>query len=251
MSLLELAAVLAAGIAAGGLNAIVGSGTLITFPTLLAIGLPPVLANISNSVGLVPGSVAGAIGYRRELAGQRGRLIRLGAASTLGAVGGGVLLLVLPDEAFQVIVPVLIVVACVLVLAQPRLHARLATRRRSDRPHGGPLAWLGVFGAGVYGGYFGAAQGVVLIGLLGTLLDDDLQRVNAAKNALVGLVNGAAAVLFIAVARVDWSAAAVIGVGSVIGGLLGAAFGRRLPPVALRSVIVLVGLFAAVKLVLD
>jgi uncharacterized protein len=252
VSPLEAVAVFAAGVAAGGINAVVGSGSLITFPTLLAVGVPPVLANISNTVGLVPGAVAGAFGYRRELAGQRGRLLRLGSASLLGAVAGGLLLLRLPPEAFQVIVPVLIVGACVLVLAQPRLNARLAARRTAPpRPHGGAALWLGVAGAGVYGGYFGAAQGVILIGLLGVGLDENLHRVNAAKNLLAGAVNGAAALLFIAIARVDWAAAGLIAAGSVIGGLLGGAYGRRLPPTALRVIIVIVGVVAAVKLVLD
>jgi uncharacterized protein len=243
---LHALAVLAAGVAAGCINVIVGSGSLITFPVLLALGYPPVVANVSNTVGLVPGSASGAYGYRRELDGQRSRLLRLGAASMVGAVIGGVLLLVLPAAAFEVIVPVLIAVACVLVVAQPRLSAWLGGRQR--HPHGGPWLWLGVLATGVYGGYFGAAQGVVLLALLGIFLNEDLQRVNAVKNVLAGIVNASAALLFIAVAHVDWWAALYIAVGSTIGGLLGASIGRRLPALALRVLIVVVGVAAIVKL---
>jgi uncharacterized protein len=243
---LHALAVLAAGAAAGCINVIVGSGSLITFPVLVALGYPPVVANVSNTVGLVPGSASGAYGYRRELDGQRSRLLRLGVASAIGAVGGGLLLLVLPAAAFAVIVPVLIAVACVLVVAQPRLSAWLGGRQR--HPHGGPWLWLGVLASGVYGGYFGAAQGVVLLALLGIFLDEDLQRVNAVKNVLAGIVNASAALLFIAVAHVDWWAALCIAVGSTIGGLVGASIGRRLPALALRVLIVIVGVAAIVKL---
>lgn len=230
------------------MNTVVGSGTLITFPTLLAVGFPPVLANVSNTVGLAPGSLSGAIGYRRELAGQRARLIRLGAVSTVGAVVGGLLLLRLPPQAFRLVVPVLILLACVLVIFQPRLSGRLAARRRRGT-HGGLPLLAGVFGSGMYGGYFGAAQGVILIGLLGTLLDEDLQRVNAAKNVLAFLVNAAAAVLFIAVTEVSWSAAGLIAVGSVAGAYVGATVGRRLPAYALRVVVVLVGVVGAAQVI--
>lgn len=243
-----MAAVLAAGVAAGGINAVVGSGSLITFPTLLAIGYPPIVANVSNNVGLVAGGVTGVLGYRAELEGQRGRLLRLGAGSVLGSLAGGLLLLWLPEEAFQVVVPVLIALACVLVVAQPRLNAWIAERRETSHPHGGPWLWLSVLCAGVYGGYFGAAQGVVLIGLLGIFLDDHLQRVNAAKNALSLMVNSTAAVLFALIAPVDWWVVLLISLGSLLGGFLGARVGRRLPPRVLRVLIVCVGVVAIVKL---
>lgn len=245
----EAAAVLAAGVGAGGINAIVGSGSLITFPTLLALGYPPVVANVSNNVGLVPGNLAGVFGYRAELAGQRSRLIRLGGASVLGSIAGSLLLLRLPEEAFQVIVPVLIALACVLVVLQPRINRWLSSWRRTSHQHGGPWLWLGVLGSGVYGGYFGAAQGVILIALLGILLDDDLQRLNAAKNVMAFLVNTVAAALFILLAEVDWLAALLIALGSTLGGFLGARIGRRLPAFALRVVIVCIGVAAIVKLV--
>lgn len=247
MTPLEAVAVFAAGIGAGGINAVVGSGSLITFPTLLAVGLPPIAANVSNNIGLVPGGVTGVVGYRPELKGQRDRLIRLGTASVLGSLIGGVLLLLLPEQAFQVIVPVLIGLACVLVVAQPRLNRWLIGLR--VHPHGGPWLWLGVLAAGIYGGYFGAAQGVVLIGLLGVFLDEDLQRINAAKNLLSLLVNGTAAALFTLVAPVDWSAVLTVALGTAVGGFLGARIGRRLPPAVLRGVIVAVGIAAIVKLV--
>jgi len=159
--------VLVAGVFAGGINTVVGSGTLVTFPVLLAIGYPPVVANVSNTVGLVPGSVSGAIGYRKELAGQRQRVLRLGVASLLGGITGAVLLLTLPESAFEAIVPVLIAIALVLVVLQPRLSRMVAARRTAARPHGGPLLWTGIYGTGVYGGYFGAAQGIILLALMG------------------------------------------------------------------------------------
>ena len=238
-------AVLAAGTAAGLINTVVGSGTLITFPTLIAIGYPPVLANVSNTVGLVLGSVSGAIGYRRELAGQRRRLITLGAAAVAGGLTGGLLLLTLPSKAFDAIVPVLIVAGIVLVLLQPRLQRRA----RSPHPHHVHRGlWASVYGSSVYGGYFGAAQGVLLIAAMGAFLDESLQRVNAAKNVLAALVNGVAAVLFIAVAHVSWSAAGLIAVGSIVGGQIGAHVGRRLPARALRAVIVVMGIVALIAL---
>ncbi|MEV5826588.1 sulfite exporter TauE/SafE family protein [Spirillospora sp. NPDC052242] len=257
MNLLEAAAVFAAGVAAGGINTVVGSGSLITFPTLVTLGYPPVVANVSNNIGLVPGGMTGAYGYRAELAGQRGRLLRLGSASVIGAVIGGLLLLGLPAEAFQVIVVALIAVALVLVVVQPRLQAWVKRRREGDgeQPrHGGPLLWVAVLLAGVYGGYFGAAQGIILIAVLGIALADDLQRVNAAKNVLSAIVNGSAAVLFISLSIlsdtvIDWWVVLMIAAGSTVGGLLGAKVGRRIPPPVLRGVIVAVGLVAIVNLV--
>jgi uncharacterized protein len=236
-------------VAAGGINAIVGSGSLITFPTLLAFGVPPVLANVTNNVGLVPGAASGAFGYRRELAGQGGRLLRLGTASALGAAGGAILLLKLPASTFKVIVPVLILIACVLVILQPRLNGWLAAHRGEPAAHGGPALWAGVGASGVYGGYFGAAQGVLMIGLLGVFLDEPLQRINGLKNGLTFVVNGVAAIVFIALTHVDWILAGLIAVGATIGGLIGARYGRRLPPIALRVLVVIIGVISAVRLI--
>ena len=245
----EMAAVLLAGLAAGTINTIVGSGTLITFPTLLALGVPPVTANVSNNIGLVPGSVSGAIGYRRELSGQRPRLLRLGPASLLGGTTGAVLLLVLPDGAFRAVVPALILLGVVLVAFQPAISRRVATRalERGGVPeHGALWVWAAVFAAGIYGGYFGAAQGVLLMAVLGIGLQETLQRNNATKNVLAALVNGVAAVVFVAVADVDWRIVGLIAAGSVVGGLIGASVGRRLPARVLRAFIVVVGVVALV-----
>jgi uncharacterized protein len=261
--LLQALAIFAAGLAAGTINTVVGSGTLITFPTLLAFGYPPVLANVSNNVGLVPGVASGVHGYRAELAGQRRRVIRLGAASLCGGLIGAILLLVLPAGAFKAIVPALIGIALVMVVFQPRLARRVAARQRrragaageaaraSREPAvqaGGPVLWALVFLSGIYGGYFGAAQGVLLIGLMGVAFTDTMQRINAVKNVLAGLVNGTAAVVFIAATHIDWGAAGLIACGSILGGQLGARIGRKLPPWGLRAVIICVGTAALVKL---
>jgi uncharacterized membrane protein YfcA len=248
VSLPEALLVLVAGVGAGMINTVVGSGTLITFPVLLSVGYAPVTANVSNAIGLVPGSLSGAWGYRRELEGQRARAIRLGAASLTGGTLGAVLLLALPASYFKAIVPVFIVIALVLIVLQPRLSARLRAHREAAPPHGGPWATIGVFVAGVYGGYFGAAQGILLISILGLTLPEDLQRVNALKNVLAAIVNGVAGVLFVFAAHVAWGAAALIAVGSIVGAQLGARVGRRLPDAALRAVIVVVGIVALVRL---
>ena len=249
MSFWEAVAVALAGLAAGTINTVVGSGTLVTFPVLLAVGYPPVLANVTNTVGLVPGSLSGAVGYRRELAGQGRRLSRLAVASVLGGITGAVLLLVLPEEAFQAIVPVLIGLACVMVIVQPWVAARLRAREDHEpRQHAGPLLYAGIYLAGIYGGYFGAAQGVLLIAIMGLLLDEHLQRINAAKNVLALLVNAVAAVIFIAVTDIAWSAAGLIAVGSTVGGQVGAQIGRRIPQPVLRGLVVLVGLVAMVQI---
>jgi uncharacterized membrane protein YfcA len=241
--------VLVAGVLAGGINAIVGSGTLITFPVLLAVGYGPVTANVTNTVGLVPGSISGAVGYRAELEGQRRRVLVLGVASVLGGITGAVLLLSLPASAFEGIVPVLFALALVLVVLQPRLSRALEARRVRARPHGGPLLWIGTYATGIYGGYFGAAQGVILLAIEGIAIPEDLQRLNALKNVLAALVNGVAALIFIFVADIAWLPAALLAAGATAGGQLGAKIGRRLSPAVLRAVIVVVGLAAIVQLV--
>jgi uncharacterized membrane protein YfcA len=252
MSLLEALAVLAAGIWAGVVNTVVGSGTLITFPVLLAVGYTPLTANVSNSLGLVPGSLSGAYGYRRELAGQRGRIVRFGLVCMLGSIAGAVLLLALPASAFEAIVPAFIAIALVLVVLQPRLQRSLARRRHPDAPpDGGLLTRLLAFGTGIYGGYFGAAQGIMLLAIFGLALDDDVQRVNALKNVLSALINLTAAIVFLFVAHLAWPAVALLAVGSALGGQVGARVGRSLPPPALRAAIVVVGLAAIAKLLLD
>jgi uncharacterized membrane protein YfcA len=244
---LEGVAVVAAGLAAGTINAIVGSGSLITFPTLLAVGYPAVLANVSNTIGLVPGSVSGAVGYRRELAGQRARILTLLPAAVLGGLTGAILLLALPGSVFRRVVPVLILLAVVLVLVQPRV-ARRRANLGTTRTAAGPVLQVGTFATAVYGGYFGAAQGVILLALLGITLDDDLQRLNAVKNVLAAAVNAVAAVLFMATTHIAWLAVVLLLSGSTVGGLLGAVLGRRIPAGALRLVIAVVGTAVAIKL---
>jgi uncharacterized membrane protein YfcA len=239
--------IVVAGMAAGTINTVVGSGSLITFPTLLALGYPPVLANVSNNIGLVPGAISGVHGYRRELTGQRGRIVRLAPMSAIGALSGALLLLVLPSAVFTRVVVVLIIVALVLVVLGPRLSRRLA-RPHEGRARVAPALMVLVGLAGVYGGYFGAAQGIILIALLGIFVLDDLQRLNATKNVLAMTVNVVAAFVFVLATDVDWAVVACIAAGSIVGGQIGATVGRRLDPRALRAVIVIVGLSALLRL---
>jgi hypothetical protein len=248
VSPLHAIAIFAAGIVAGTINTVVGSGTLFTFPVLLGFGYPPVVANVSNTVGLVPGSASGALGYRRELAGQRGRVLTLATASIIGGVIGAVLLLSLPASAFKAIVPAFIAVALVLIVLQPRLSRLLAEHRPDGRERPGPIVLLGVLLGGVYGGYFGAAQGIMVLAILSVSLNDKLQRLNAVKVILTGLVNLVSGIIFIFAAHVAWGAASLIAAGSLIGGVLGSRYGRRLSPTALRGIVVVVGITAIVRL---
>lgn len=254
MSIWEILAVFAAGVGAGTINTIVGSGTLITFPVLLAIGLPPVTATVSNGLGLIPGSISGAIGYRKELAGQRRRILKFSVGALVGGLTGATLLLALPAAAFEMIVPVLVSLALLLVILQPRISRAVQRRREHTgthaHPDGGPLLAVGLMLASVYGGYFTAAQGIIYLSLMGMLLDDTMQRLNAVKNVLAALVNSVAAVFFLFVADFDWTAVLLIALGSAIGGQIGAKVGRRLSPTLLRAFIVVVGTAAIVQLVL-
>lgn len=252
MTLLEALAIALAGLLAGTINTIVGSGTLITFPTLLLFGYPPVAANVSNNIGLVAGGVSGAWGYRHELVGLKRTLLMLLPASLVGSVIGALLLLVLPESAFETIVPVLIAIALLLVVFGPRIN-RWAARRHTDRMTTGHAVALvvGVLLAGVYGGYFGAAQGVLLIGVMSALLPLHLQQVNGIKNVLGLVVNVVAAVVFLLVQpeQVIWPVVGLIAGGAVVGGVIGAKVGRAMPPWLLRTVIVVIGLVAIVVLV--
>ncbi|MET9920338.1 sulfite exporter TauE/SafE family protein [Streptomyces sp. NPDC006435] len=254
MNIWEMLAVFAAGISAGTINTIVGSGTLITFPVLLATGLPPVTATVSNALGLIPGSISGAIGYREELTGQRRRVLRLSVAALIGGFTGAVLLLALPSTAFETIVPILVALALVLVILQPRISKAVQRRRDRDgtpaHADGGPPLFVGLMLASVYGGYFTAAQGIIYLSLMGMLLDDTMQRLNAVKNVLAAIVNSIAALFFLFVADFDWTAVVLIAVGSAIGGQIGAKIGRRLSPTVLRVLIVAVGTVAIVQLLL-
>jgi uncharacterized membrane protein YfcA len=243
MTLLEALAVLAAGTVAGGVNAVVGSGSLITFPTLLAVGYAPVTANVSNCVGLVPGGVSGSFGYRRELRGQWRRCGILAIGTTIGAVAGGILLLELPDAVFDAVVPGLILLAVALMALRPspKLH---------EDGDNMPGALASSFGVGIYGGYFGAAQGIILIALLRLSLAEDLQVLNAIKNVLAGVANAVAGLLFIVVADVAWGAALLIAAGSVVGAWIGARYGRRLPQESLRRVVIVYGAIVAIVLII-
>ena len=257
MSLTHAIVILLAGVGAGAINAVVGSGTLITFPTLVAMGYPPVTATMSNAVGLVAGSVSGTWGYRRELRGQWNRLRWQIPASVLGAAVGAWLLLHLPDTVFSQVVPVLLIAALVLVVLGPRIQTWARQRpeksgRSADEVSTRRMAALvaSTFAIGVYGGYFTAAQGIMLVGAMGVLLPDSVQRTNAAKNLLALLVNFVAALAYTLVAfdRVNWPVAGIIAGGSLIGGWLGAHYGRRLSPNALRATIVVVGLIGLYRL---
>lgn len=248
----ELLAVFGAGVGAGAINTVVGSGTLITFPVLLATGLPPVNATVSNALGLIPGAISGAIGYRSELRGQGRRVLKLGVGALFGGLTGAALLLALPATAFEKIVPVLVGLAVVLILLQPWISRSVRRRRKLTsapaRPDGGPLLVVGLTLASVYGGYFAAAQGIIYMSLMGMLLDDTMQRLNAVKLVLAALVNAVAAAFFLAVADFAWTDVALLAVGSGIGGQIGATVGRRLRPGVLRALIVAVGTVAIIQL---
>jgi uncharacterized membrane protein YfcA len=246
LSALQIITILGAGLVAGAINAVVGSGSLLTFPALLAAGYSPLVANVSNSVGLVLGNVSGVVGYRRELVGQERRAAALAIPAAIGSLVGAVLLLALPESVFHRVVPALVLLSVVLVIVQPRLSDRLARYR--DRPASSWALRMGVALTAVYGGYFGAAMGVLLIGVLSVFLKDDLQRINALKNVMATVINFVAAIVFVFAAHVAWIAAALIAASSIAGGFLGAAIGRRLHPNVLRALVVIAGLIAFVKL---
>jgi uncharacterized membrane protein YfcA len=243
----EIAGIFGAGMAAGTINTIVGSGSLITFPTLLAFGYPAVVANVSNTIGLAPGNASGAYGYRDRLSGQGRRILELGAVALAGGIVGALLLMLLPESAFDRVVPILILMAVVLVAIQPRV-ARWLASRRGEGGSSRVALWLAVFGCSVYGGYFGAAQGVILIATLGILVPDDLQRLNGVKNVLVMLVNGVAAILFFVIAPIAWPAVLLLAGGSVLGGQVGARVGKRMPAPLLRGLIIVIGTIVGVRL---
>ncbi|WP_432089992.1 sulfite exporter TauE/SafE family protein [Streptomyces sp. NRRL F-5630] len=274
-----------AGVWAGAINTVVGSGTLVTFPVLVALGYPPVTATTSNAVGLITGTITGAYGYRHELAGQGRRVARLAVASFFGAIGGTALLLSLPKDAFEVIVPVLVGLSVLLVALQPLATRRLRARKAAKAAAGTgpepapaatgvvsagpgaaapadagaapagpgaapftPLLYVLIFLIGVYGGYFTAAQGIMLVGVMGLLLADPLQRINAFKNVLSAVVNLVAGIIYAVVAPVDWAVIGILAVSSILGGFLGARIGRRLSPTVLRTTVIVIGVAAVVRL---
>lgn len=251
MGAFEAVVILLAGVAAGTINTIVGSGSLVTFPTLLFFGVPPLVANMSNNVGMVPGGLSGVYGYRRELAQAGGAIKRLAPASLLGGIVGALLLLTLPASVFDTVVPLLILLGLLLVVLGPALQRRARAKHPTHVSRGQQrLLWFVVLLTGVYGGYFGAAQGVILIGIFSTLMMDELQVLNGLKNALALIVNATAALIFVVLrgGDIDWMAAPLVGAGTMIGGFIGAGVGRRLHPVVLRAVIVGVGVAAIAHL---
>lgn len=244
--------IFAAGMWAGTINVLVGSGALVTFPTLLFLGYPALVANVSNNIGVVAGGLSGIHGYRHELRGNLPLLHPLLPASLLGGIAGALLLFALPPDSFESVIPVLVGVGVVMVIAGPAVQRR--TRDRPTKEGRRTISiWmcLGVFVLGIYGGYFGAAQGVLLTGLMGMFLVETLQRITAIKNVLATAVNLTAAITFVLFARsyIDWNIVLLISVGSVVGAQLGARFGRRLPGPALRALIVAIGVIAIIKLV--
>lgn len=247
MTALGELAVAAAGFAAGATNAVAGGGSLISFPTLLALGVPALSANVTNTVGLVPGAAGGAAAYRPELRGQRARLARLLVPALVGTAGGTAALLLAPGSTFRAIVPALVAISCLLLLVQPRLARLLPARADGE----GPLLIGGLVLAGAYGGYFGSAVSILVLALLTIFVADTVQRLNALKVVLVGLVNLAAALVYAVFAPVRWTDVAVLAVSSLLGGAAGARGARHLPGEALRVGIAIAGLVVAGVLAFD
>jgi uncharacterized membrane protein YfcA len=239
---IELALAGLAAVAAGLVNALAGGGTLITFPTLTALGLPPVVANVTNTIAVAPGHLGATLAQARQLAGQRTRLLRLLPAAVLGGLCGGLLLVSTSEKVFRQLVPFLILLASALLAVQEPVRARLLRRLGSGaHPTHEALAVLPVFAASVYGGYFGAGLSVIVLATLGLLLEDSLTRLNAAKQAIGFAANAAAAVLFLFSGRVVWTAALVMAAGAVAGGALGGRIAGRIRPATLRAVVVSLG----------
>jgi len=239
--MLELLAVAAAGAAAGISNAIAGAGSLITFPTLIAVGLPPLSANVTSTVGLIPGAAGGALGYADLIGEQRGRFLRLAVPSVLGAAIGTALLLATSNDTFEAIAPALVAGSCLLLLFQPRLTPRIGDAGNERSP------WLfaGLLFAGAYAAYFGSAVGILLLGILGLFVADSIQHLNAMKILLAGLANLLAAAAYVFLAPVDAKYAICLAVASLVGGRVGANLARRLSGEVLRVGIALAGLVVA------
>ncbi len=235
-----------AGLVSGALNAAAGGGSLVSFPALLVVGYPPILANVTNNVAAVPGYFGGAWGYRKELEGQGKRILPLSVVSAVGGLAGVGLILVSSESAFENVVPFLVLVACALLAFEPLLSRRPGGGIRRDRPGAGALA--GQTLAAVYGGYFGAALGVAVLALLGLTLDDSLQRLNALKALLQLVIGSVAAIGFVLLTPVAWGAVAIVGSASLIGGRVGAHLARRVSDRTLRTGIVVYGLAAALWL---
>ncbi len=250
MTLAEIALIAVAGLAAGAVNAVAGGGSLISFPALLAIGLPSVTANVTNTVALFPGYLGSVLGGRQELVGQGPRIRSLAVVSVVGAIGGAVLLLTTPGDVFRRVVPFLILLACALLLAQPRLARAVQARGSAGAAQHGLVLQAAALLAAVYGAYFGAGLGVMLLGVLGVFLAERLQRVNALKNVLSLVINSVALLAFGLFGPVAWGAVLVVAVASLVGGYLGARVARRIPSTVLRALVVVYGVGVAVVLLL-
>jgi uncharacterized membrane protein YfcA len=242
---------IAAGVAllAGGINSIAGGGSLVLFPVLVSLGLGTVAANVTNSVAQWPGYVGGVLGFRTEYGGQRGRLVRFGVIAVLGGTVGSVLLLTTPSEAFDTVVPILVFLASILLAFQPLITRRL--KRTDGAGRTGDPAWLYValFLATVYGGYFGGALGVILVGVLGLGLGR-LKLANAMKSAISLVTASVTVVVFGIWGPVEWAYVAVCAPAALIGGFLGAKVATRIPSTPLRVLIVVFGVSVAVYLFL-
>jgi uncharacterized protein len=247
LSVETIVLLVAAGFLAGALNAAAGGGSLISFPALIAVGYPPLTANVTNNIAVAPGYVTGATGYRRELRGQGHRILPLTVASAIGSLVGVGLILISSQSAFESIVPFLVLAACVLLAFQPAITRRLEEHSGDrDRPGSGVLAGQAL--AAVYGGYFSAALGVIVLAVLGLAFDDTLQRLNALKALLQLIIGAVSAVGFALVTPVAWTAVAVVAPASVVGGEVGARLARRVSDRALRVGIVTYGVACAVWL---
>lgn len=237
---------------AGAVNAVAGGGSLISFPTLLAVGYPALTANVTNTVALCPGYVGGTIGYRAELTGQRQRVVTLSVISVVGALAGSALLLVSSPELFERIVPYLILLGCALLAAQDRLAGLVRRRGGHVAPGDGWMRWAPLLGlqfvAAVYGAYFGAGLGIMMLAILGIFIADALQRLNALKGAMSLVINVVGAVYFALFAEVVWLAVAVMAVASLVGGRVGVAMARRLNDRALRWLVIVFGVGVAIRL---
>jgi uncharacterized membrane protein YfcA len=245
----EQLAVLAAGLGAGILTSTVGVASLLSFPVLVAVGLPPVVANASNTIGMTPAGLSGSFGYRRELSEHPGVTFLVLVLCAGGSVAGAALLLALPPGVFAAVVPWLILITSVLVGIQPLVTKQLRKRRgadAADRMHMSPITAFWATLTGMYGGYFGAGSGVMMVAVLGFGTDLDLRIVNALKTLAVMAANVVATVIFLFLAELDWVAIGLLASGSVVGGYAGAHIGRRLPPSIFRTLIVLVGVTASV-----
>jgi uncharacterized protein len=243
MDLLHVVLIGLAACAAGAVNAIAGGGSLITFPVLLASGVPPVIASMTNTVAMCPGYFGATIAQRRQLEGQGGRLARIMPFALAGSIGGSAILLHTSNKSFETIVPFLLTFAALLLMLQGRLRTYLAARTRVG--HSILLAGIPIGLASAYGAYFGAGMGVIILGVLGVVIDDTLLRANALKQVVSIVVNLLAAVIYIVLGTIDWHVAAVIAVGSLVGGLLGGMLVSKIKEVWLRGVAIVVALVVA------